>query len=534
MLYRLSPFGLAALLLPAVCGAPASAQGSPDLALRWSGGVLGWSWTLELQGAPGASYVLAPSLGSGPTPLALVDPRDPRALDVGTDLLSFWRFGQLGPAGLGSQTYLLPPNAALVGQDVRAQAVEVPGATGLFGDLSDAVEVRLSLLGSAVLPQGQPVATRRDHAQIGLADGRVLLAGGQPIPGAALDLELFDPQTQRFEKSNGALPVPLWHQEATLLADGRVLLTGGVESGRGVSDRAFLFDPLADKLTALPPMNAARVFHTATLLDNGRVLIAGGASKFAAAHPIGFPDSAQSPQASCELFDPATGKWLPSLPLPTALVGHAATRTPSGTVLISGGVRPTSGANATSSTLWQRQDPGHWTAAGQLLEPRAFHTQQLSASGDAVLIASGADVDEATGSVQGTPTSETWSTTSGQSAQGPPSPAIVINGVEVCIPLPRLPKFPTGQLEYISEFEEDPTLGPPIVYWMGGGYNGLTFGGGASQPNAQDLTTLYFSEDWELVGPRLSDGPGQRVTSIDEGLRRLSVGPNGATLVTAE
>jgi len=202
--------------------------------------------------------------------------------------------------------------------------------------------------------------------------------------------------------------------------------------------------------------------------------------------------------------------------------------------MISGGVTPGVGEVETTATIWLRTGPAPWMPAGQLLEPRAFHTQQISADGTAVLIASGANVDGSNRSVQGTLTSEAWSTTSGQSTLGQPGKRIVVNGEEVCIPLPRLPKFPTGELAYILEFEEDPTLGPPIVYWMGGGFSAVPFAGEGAQPNTQDQATLYFSKAWELIGPVLGVGAGLRVTSIDQGLRRLAVGPNGAVLVTAE
>ncbi len=526
--------GSAAFSLSAILASAALGQDSSDLSLRWSGGVLGWSWTLELEGAPQGLYLLAPSFESGPTPLALVDPTDPRSLEVGLDLLQFWRFGQLDAFGAAQEVYLLPPTAGLVGADVRAQALEVPGSAGLVGSLSEVAQVRLSLLGSGVAPQGAPVAARQDHAQIALADGRVLLAGGRPLAGSTTSLECFDPQTQTFEKLDAALPEQLFHQAATLLADGRVLLTGGVLPGRGVSDRAFLFDPQSDKLEVLPPMNSARVLHTTTLLGNGRVLVTGGAGKFTESHPLGLPDCVRSQQASCELFDPESRSWLPALPLPRALVGHAATFTPQGAVFITGGVRAQPLGSSTESAVWRRQGPGPWILAGQLLEPRAFHAQVISADGAALLIGSGAKVDEAGGQVLGTTTCEVWSTAGGTSTLGPSSTRIVVGGEEVCIPLPRLPKFPTGVPKYIGEVEEDPKLGPPIVYWMGGGYSGLSFEAGPALPNDRDQTTLYFSEDWKLVGPPSGTGPGHRVTSIDGGLRRLAVGPLGALLVTAE
>jgi hypothetical protein len=73
-----------------------------------------------------------------------------------------------------------------------------------------------------------------------LADGRVLVAGG------AVDAEIFDPTTRRFDVVRGSLGLARYFTNATLLRDGRVLITGGYGSEHGslpASTRVNFFLP---------------------------------------------------------------------------------------------------------------------------------------------------------------------------------------------------------------------------------------------------------------------------------------------------
>src|SRR5215467_11416895 len=79
---------------------------------------------------------------------------------------------------------------------------------------------------------------------------------------------------------------------------------------------------------ATGPLLAKRLLHTATLLPDGKVLITGGLT---ACNPV------CAPTPSVEIYDPATGSWRFASRMKLPRVNHAAVRLPDGKVLVAGG-----------------------------------------------------------------------------------------------------------------------------------------------------------------------------------------------------
>jgi uncharacterized repeat protein (TIGR02543 family) len=129
------------------------------------------------------------------------------------------------------------------------------------------------------------VVQNRNYGSAVMLDSKVLLAGGGGNSCPALP-------TRSAEIIDLAAPSPAWtatgsmavgrrHTNLTILADGKVLMTGGT-SACGFSDEAGavfaaeLWDPGTGRWTTLASAGVVRVYHsTTTLLPDGRVLSTG-------------------------------------------------------------------------------------------------------------------------------------------------------------------------------------------------------------------------------------------------------------------
>ncbi len=195
-----------------------------------------------------------------------------------------------------------------------------------------------------------------------LNDGRVIALRilGQDVDATA-HAELYDPTADTWTIVGDHDPYYL-PTDAVKLSDGRLLVIGALaqaarksirysdhggtlrkyvylEDGRIFNVEEFaeqfpgakLYDPDTGAWIPAEGMAQARIDYTLTLLPDGRVLAAGGKD-------LGSDPYKYVYLATTELFDPATGRWLPGPDLSEPRARHTATLLPDGSVLLAGGV----------------------------------------------------------------------------------------------------------------------------------------------------------------------------------------------------
>ncbi len=169
----------------------------------------------------------------------------------------------------------------------------------------------------------------------------------------------------------GSLTTPREYHNATLLTNGKVLITGGW-AGTTAWASAELYDPATGTFTATGDLTTVQNGHTATLLPNGKVFIAGGESTL---------NDGRSALATAELYDPSTGTFSAAGSMTTARVGHTATLLNTGQVLIACG--SAGNGNTVSAELY---DPstGTFTSTGDMTEP-GCETATLLANGKVLI-----------------------------------------------------------------------------------------------------------------------------------------------------
>lgn len=215
-------------------------------------------------------------------------------------------------------------------------------------------------------------AARAAHQATLLKDGRVLISGGCEDQGCDHSLrsaEFYDTDAALFSVA-APMRTPRRDHAAVLLSDGRVLAAGGWTHAPTAT--AETYDPATDRWSRTGDMKEPRSGGVAVSLPDQRVLVIGGYVARGAA------------PASAEIFDPVTESFSPASPMHTPRRGLAAVALRDGRVLITGGASP-AGEVLRSAELY---DPasGQFVRTGDMEAARWAHAAVLLADGRVLVL----------------------------------------------------------------------------------------------------------------------------------------------------
>jgi hypothetical protein len=277
-------------------------------------------------------------------------------------------FGKFTPAGVFARQYhtatLLPSGQVfLAGGEGGSSTIPTPSTAALYDPASGQFQ-----------PTGTMLVARELHTATLLQDGRVLIAAGTRPNGIQWEplsfAEIYDPATGTFS-ATGSLNEARYSHAATLLADGRVLIAGGVGNTGKMLASAEIYDPATGIFTPTASMTFPRSSVVATLLKDGRALITGSS-------------------LVAEVYDPAAGSFQMTGVMTSAPLWHTATLLRDGTILVAGGA-----GNPAAPHTAEIYDPAtnSFQPTGNLNFARVFHTATLLPDGRVAIIGGASMID---------------------------------------------------------------------------------------------------------------------------------------------
>ena len=167
---------------------------------------------------------------------------------------------------------------------------------------------------------------RFGHTMILLNNGLIISVGGNREKSC----EIFDPTSETWTMTD-SLIFERWDGQTVLkLSDGNLMVIGGIKFDttvipweREVLDKVEIFDIALQKWVQVGSLNIGRAYHTATLLYDGKVLVTGG-------------EIDNGSTNTCELYDPVNKSWSLVSPMNEIRDQHSAILIDSNRVLVSG------------------------------------------------------------------------------------------------------------------------------------------------------------------------------------------------------
>jgi hypothetical protein len=171
--------------------------------------------------------------------------------------------------------------------------------------------------------------------------------------------ETYDPTTGLWTKSTAAMAKARRNgYSVNVLASGKVLVAGGLDSFNALLATSELYDPVANTITPTGALKTGRFQHGNTVLGSGKVLAVGGYNN---------PSTYSTYLATTELYDPTAGTWAygPDLPTP----GSTGNSVMSVVKLSTGKALVVGGTNLPGWCLFDPTGAGSWSCGSSLPVP---------------------------------------------------------------------------------------------------------------------------------------------------------------------
>lgn len=329
------------LLSPVLFGSLLATASAQSLELDVVGGSLPGDVTMEIHPAlyPFELMFIVPSLTTGPTPISIFDPSDPRSLSIGLDLLELAWPVVADLNQVATNQFALPASPVLIGQSLFYQAVTFRFQQTILDRLSNVTVTQFGNTGqfqdrNVFMFEQRAFATallRPDRSTLVVGGAR-----GQLLAQVATETtEVYDPITDTFVYGP-SMSTPRSLHTMTELQNGMFLFVGGVDGANNPQASCETYDPVADTFTLVAGMSSARMGHTATLLADGRVFVSGGLDALTVT-PTQL-SAIRDAVDSTEIYDPVANTWTNGPAMSDPRAAHLALQRPDGKILLCGGI----------------------------------------------------------------------------------------------------------------------------------------------------------------------------------------------------
>ena len=311
---------LAPILFALMCTSPARAALELDLV----GGGATQVTTLTLWGLAGQPFLI---LYSPYEQLTVVNPQVTLEIPVSFASLAVQTPGFLGVldgAGVAQAQFVIPNLPAVLDLTLSMQAI----SRQPIDTASNLLRLTPALPENFEIALGAPSVPIAGGDVLSLEDGRLLFVGGSgPV------VQSYDPDREEFGVAGVALGAAALGR-TTALADGRLLFSGGLGLSGQPTDSAAVYDPTSGQTLTLTMLNP-RAGHGASLLPDGRVLITGGFQTIVLTDLLQFLTGVQN---STEIFDPVSLSFAAGPNMLEARALHSSTALTDGKLLVAGGL----------------------------------------------------------------------------------------------------------------------------------------------------------------------------------------------------